>query len=761
MPKRKHASPEPLNLLIADPAARRCILAILNAVSKYPMCAPEFSESFFQLFSILITRQELESSFKRFGAGLIFRNALTSQSDDGDYFEQSIADREAACRVHQSLGTEFQPRVVDDGVIRALRRGSHAILQDAARMALARLASDEDDSVVDWIEHNVRLLARLFGFSQTECELAKLAIAFSAASAEGNICGYCLGEILAGVQNRGPCVLRLAEMTNLHPREIRSGARADGPLALSGIFSSICLQDTSLDSALALSELGEFFAEERIENETALRKRFLKPVVLRRNADLVHDHIAQQKSDISALLTGAVAEGARGVNVLLYGPPGTGKTELAKQMTLDIGVTCFEVGCTDSSYTGEASRNDRLLYLGLANRLISPKEKAVILLDEAEDIFSQLPDQSFGMRAQSGSKAWVNALLENMRIPTIWISNSVEMDPAYLRRFAYSAALDVPPLSVRRKIVGLHTHEFKLGQAEVDLLAQSRALSPAMLSSAARFVNLAKVPSERIVDALQRHVRASQQVMHLEGGNVTSVAKSETTFDPKFVNLGKNVSADALALSLKREGRGAVLFSGPPGSGKTQLASYLARELDRDLVYRTTSDLQSMWLGETEKNISRLFRDTDDKRELIFLDEAEGLLASRANSTHVWEVTQVNEFLRHIEQFQGIFIAATNHRGCLDAALMRRFAIRLDFKPLNLEQRVEMLFHVSGIRVLNDHQEYRALAKLDQLTAGHFANVSRRLNMIGMHADEQTWLQELADEMDPQTHGGSLGIGFT
>lgn len=365
------------------------------------------------------------------------------------------------------------------------------------------------------------------------------------------------------------------------------------------------------------------------------------------------------------------------------------------------------------------------------------------------------------MRPQSGSKAWVNALLENMRIPTIWISNSVEMDPAYLRRFAYSALLDVPPLSVRRKIVDLHTHEFKLGQAEVDLLAQNRALSPAMLSSAARFVNIAKVPSDRIVDALQRHVRASQQVMQLDGDNVINAAKSEATFDPRFINLGKNLSAEALASSLKRGGRGAVLFSGPPGSGKTQLASYLARELDRDLVYRTTSDLQSMWLGETEKNISRLFRGADEKRELIFLDEAEGLLASRANSSHAWEVTQVNEFLRHIEQFQGIFIAATNHRESLDAALMRRFAIRLDFKPLSLEQRVEMLFYMSGIRMLAGQQVYRSLAKLDQLTAGHFANVSRRLKMMGMHADEQIWLQELADEMDPQTHGVSLGMGFT
>jgi hypothetical protein len=63
--------------------------------------------------------------------------------------------------------------------------------------------------------------------------------------------------------------------------------------------------------------------------------------------------------------------------------------------------------------------------------------------------------------------------------------------------------------------------------------------------------------------------------------------------------------------------------------------------------------------------------------------------------------------------------------------------------------------------VLNDQQEYRALAKLDQLTAGHFANVSRRLKMIGIHANEKIWLQELADEMDPQTHGGSLGMGFT
>lgn len=137
---------------------------------------------------------------------------------------------------------------------------------------------------------------------------------------------------------------------------------------------------------MRLSELGQLFASEPFESVTAVRQRILSPLVLEANDALVFTHLAPQQRDISALLDGAITTGAKGINVLLYGQPGTGKTEFAKKLACDLAVNCYEVGYASDETGMEASRNDRLCFLKLANRLIAPEERAVILLDEAEDI---------------------------------------------------------------------------------------------------------------------------------------------------------------------------------------------------------------------------------------------------------------------------------------------------------------------------------------------------------------------------------------
>jgi transitional endoplasmic reticulum ATPase len=323
--------------------------------------------------------------------------------------------------------------------------------------------------------------------------------------------------------------------------------------------------------------------------------------------------------------------------------------------------------------------------------LIPPEERAVILLDEAEDIFDSIGGQSEHRRSpRTGSKAWMNALLEGMRIPTIWITNDIEIDTAHLRRFAYVTGFATPPISVRREIVRLQTAGLAITDATITQLARNDALTPAMLGMAAQFVRLVKPVGTEADAALVRHVQASQRALNMEPAG--SIVDSDTEFDPRFINLDSSISVENLLGALRRTGRAGLLFHGPSGSGKTQLANYLAQQLDREMIYRTGSDLLNKYVGGTEQRIAKLFRSCDVEREIILLDEAEGLLGSREGAQRSWEVTQVNEFLRQIEQFKGIFIAATNHVSSLDAALMRRFAFRLGFKALTSNQRLTIVY---------------------------------------------------------------------
>lgn len=125
-----------------------------------------------------------------------------------------------------------------------------------------------------------------------------------------------------------------------------------------------------------------------------------------------------------------------------------------------------------------------------------------------------------------------------------------------------------------------------------------------------------------------------------------------------------------------------LLFYGPPGSGKSFLAKIVARKLDRPLLQKTGSDLKSPYVGETEQNIRRAFDDAEDRGAVLVIDEVDTFLFSRDMADRSWEVGMVNEFLKCMEDFGGIFIGSTNRFESLSAAALRRFTFKVQFKTL-------------------------------------------------------------------------------
>jgi MoxR-like ATPase len=129
------------------------------------------------------------------------------------------------------------------------------------------------------------------------------------------------------------------------------------------------------------------------------------------------------------------------------------------------------------------------------------------------------------------------------------------------------------------------------------------------------------------------------------------------------------------------------LLYGAPGTGKTAFAEMLAEVLDKELVARQASDLVSKYVGETEQNLARLFRETDPEHSVLLLDEVDSSLADRSRAEHTWERTEVNELLQQLERYPGIFIAATNLMTRIDQSALRRFDFKLNFRALTPTQR--------------------------------------------------------------------------
>lgn len=143
-----------------------------------------------------------------------------------------------------------------------------------------------------------------------------------------------------------------------------------------------------------------------------------------------------------------------------------------------------------------------------------------------------------------------------------------------------------------------------------------------------------------------------------------------------------------------------IIFYGPPGTGKTLTAHSLAKSLKRQVLSFDCSKILSMYVGESEKNVRKIFDTYNDltrqtKTEpVLLLNEADQFLSARSSgagsSADQMHNQMQNIFLEQIEKFQGILIATTNLLENIDQAFSRRFNYKIEFKKPDLKQRIQL-----------------------------------------------------------------------
>lgn len=136
-----------------------------------------------------------------------------------------------------------------------------------------------------------------------------------------------------------------------------------------------------------------------------------------------------------------------------------------------------------------------------------------------------------------------------------------------------------------------------------------------------------------------------------------------------------------------------ALFAGPPGTGKTMAAEVIANECQLDLYSIDLSAVTSKYIGETEKNLRRLFDAAEDSGAILFFDEADALFGKRSevkDSHDRYANTQIDYLLQRMELFDGLAILATNMKNALDDAFTRRLSFIVDFPYPDLNLRYEI-----------------------------------------------------------------------
>ena len=142
------------------------------------------------------------------------------------------------------------------------------------------------------------------------------------------------------------------------------------------------------------------------------------------------------------------------------------------------------------------------------------------------------------------------------------------------------------------------------------------------------------------------------------------------------------------------KGRGlSVLFSGPPGTGKTMVAGIIAGELEMDLYKIDLSRVVSKYVGETEKNLAKIFDEAKESHSIILFDEADSLFSKRTevkSSIDRYANLEVNFLLQRMETFDGISILTTNFEKNIDEAFKRRLNFRIHFPFPEEDARLRM-----------------------------------------------------------------------
>ena len=148
----------------------------------------------------------------------------------------------------------------------------------------------------------------------------------------------------------------------------------------------------------------------------------------------------------------------------------------------------------------------------------------------------------------------------------------------------------------------------------------------------------------------------------------------------KMAAAGRQTSEASRAMKSKRGGLSA-LFTGPSGAGRAVAAEMLAKELKQELYRVDLSAIVSKYIGETEKNLRRVFEEAESRDAILFLDEADGLFGKRSevrNSHDRFANIEVDYLLQRIEAFKGIAILATKSKANIDEAFLRRLRFVMD-----------------------------------------------------------------------------------
>jgi len=486
--------------------------------------------------------------------------------------------------------------------------------------------------------------------------------------------------------------------------------------------------------------------EEELSENVASIARLEHPSVNILNVILPEDQVEQvrqfvlQHSRYRQMITrwgfDRIVPYGRGYTFLFSGPSGTGKTLLAQALASDLHRPLLSLSAADLPEREGAERLLRDLFTEATMR------DAIVLIDECEVLFGR----------EDKRKATAYQVMETYEGILILVTTRPEMlDDGLERRIISHIPFEVPDSRLRRQIWEVHLPPAVPIHGEIDLDSLAtrydftggtikNAVLVALNRALARSPDAPALTQEDLEAGCQSQLRyalealAERTTTHLRLNDIV-LPDEERKKVKELISACRNQGLVLNRWGFGRRlvtGKGIVaLFDGPPGTGKSLCAEIIAGELGRPLHRVNIPEIVSKWVGETEKNIKKVFELARVSHAMLFFDEADALFSARVSETRTsndrYANMEVNLLLQEIERFPGVCILTTNTFGILDKALVRRIQYRVTFHEPDLEQRKRIWEVLCPAEApLASDVDFSILSKRFELTGAQIKNALLR-----------------------------------
>ncbi|HMS82440.1 MAG TPA: AAA family ATPase [Nitrospira sp.] len=511
-----------------------------------------------------------------------------------------------------------------------------------------------------------------------------------------------------------------------HASLMRTGIlqTVDDPTSPSG--SSGLAQFLRLDPRIFGFLLGRNYFEGRLIDLARLYRPssagedlFVDPAITTQLLQLTRNHFADQANEKKKLV------------VYLYGPYGAGKQELVRTV-------CGQLGCTMLSVDMElllarghevetllklALREGVLmqaaLYFHHVDALLREDNKAIL------KIFAQTVAQYGWLVFLAGDKSWApKRLFEHIEFHAV----ELPLPDVLLRQAAWEK--------------DLQDHMPEASSWAAQLASQFR-LTPGQIRDALELAaNECSRGGRKEVVLADLH-RACRHQSNQKLGELAVKIEPRYSWDDLVLPDDKVAHLKEIGNQVRHRyrvfgewgfgnklshGKGlSMLFSGPPGTGKTMAAQVIAGELHLDLYKIDLSGVVSKYIGETEKNLAKIFQEAETSNAILFFDEADALFGKRTQVSDAhdrYANIETSYLLQKMDEYEGVVILATNLRENIDDAFTRRLRFIVEFPFPDEASRLKIWqTHFPKEAPVSGKIDYEYLSRELKIAGGNIKNI--------------------------------------